>query len=611
MSENRIPERDLPQTSPAPTARLRAVQNGQSVLVPLPEVTNAAALVQESIDSITAAGAAGMAQAINETQAEASTVLAGIGYLPPVAYASGINVNNTRITVSHDGEVYAPVADAVPFTTGEIFDPAQWRVIQGVTAADLSASTGADMVGFMQAGSGAELRATRRKLQESVSVLDFIPEVEHAAIRARTTTYDCHAAIMAAIESVSSGSGSYISGPAIYFPNGLYPCGNTIELKRSVRLHGDGSGLPWANTAVIKFPAGVDGIVINRFNTLEGGVEGTPTTAADASIIDGICFQGGGKASGGSHCGVWLRARAHLRNIRVTGFSGNGIQVVATAGAGGGAEGNANNFIIEVGRAENCGGHGLYVDGADVNAGVVTAFDASSNEGWGVYDSSFLGNTYIGCHVDSNALGSYKSDDPNAANIFIGCYSEGGWPPSEIAAPAQVIGGLHGAGFAAGSAQGFYVGDGRFNKWSGGVSFRLDIQGDLANGDILRFGRSDVASGEGWRLKWFSGGDIGLSLFNAYTPLYLTGPDTSFNGGTATAKGAAMLARDLYIGDGGNFNTRRLWLFQTAPTSGEWARGDVIFNTHPSAGGHSGWRCTVGGTAGSTAVFKQFGTIES
>ena len=55
--------------------------------------------------------------------------------------------------------------------------------------------------GFIQAGTGAEQRTVESKLQDVVSVLDFIPESEHAAIKAGTSTYDSTAAIQAAFDS--------------------------------------------------------------------------------------------------------------------------------------------------------------------------------------------------------------------------------------------------------------------------------------------------------------------------------------------------------------------------------------------------------------------------
>jgi hypothetical protein len=44
-----------------------------------------------------------------------------------------------------------------------------------------------------------------------------------------------------------------------------------------------------------------------------------------------------------------------------------------------------------------------------------------------------------------------------------------------------------------------------------------------------------------------------------------------------------------------------------APTTGTWARGDVMWNTAPAAAGYAGWICTA---AGSPGIWKGFGTIE-
>ena len=45
-----------------------------------------------------------------------------------------------------------------------------------------------------------------------------------------------------------------------------------------------------------------------------------------------------------------------------------------------------------------------------------------------------------------------------------------------------------------------------------------------------------------------------------------------------------------------------------APTSGTWARGDVVLNNAPSASGKVGWVCTTGGSPG---TWKAFGVIDS
>lgn len=114
-------------------------------------------------------------------------------------------------------------------------------MIQGVTAADLASAGGAELVGFKQAGEGAVERSVLRKLRESVSVLDFIPESEHAAIRAYTSAYDCTAGIQAAINYAMYGGGRC----KVRIPSGKYRTTDTIHLGygtgfKSVVVEGDG-----------------------------------------------------------------------------------------------------------------------------------------------------------------------------------------------------------------------------------------------------------------------------------------------------------------------------------------------------------------------------------
>lgn len=46
----------------------------------------------------------------------------------------------------------------------------------------------------------------------------------------------------------------------------------------------------------------------------------------------------------------------------------------------------------------------------------------------------------------------------------------------------------------------------------------------------------------------------------------------------------------------------------TAPATGTWSRGDIAWNSTPSAGGSAGWICTVAGTPG---TWVQFGPIQN
>ena len=348
-----------------------------------------------------------------------------------------------------------------------------------------------------QNGSGAVTRSLSDKLSNYVNVKDFGAKGDGVT--------DDYAAIMAAINSVTYGTGYYISGPAVYFPPGVYYCSQTIQLKRSVRLFGDGSGMQTTSTASIRWPASTTGIIVHNYKTINSTVEGTPTTAGDGSIIEGLILTGGGGAN--TAHGIWLRARAEISKCYIIGFGGNGIQVIASSGGGGSIEGNANCFHLRDNVTILNGLHGLYVKGSDANAGYCIGLDSSYNNGCGVFDASFLGNTYVGCHsavngyrgagvtysgnqymcIDStlasttypgtnNAVWyfmqagtisaqypdfsygapyldgcSYKSDNANARNILFGCYSESGQGPANLRSPAQIIGGLHGAGVAGSS----------------------------------------------------------------------------------------------------------------------------------------------------------------
>lgn len=76
------------------------------------------------------------------------------------------------------------------------------RLAAGPSFGQLAADAGAELVGFLQAGDGAVPRTMRGKAAECISLLDFIPRNEHAAIIAGTSTYDCTTDIAAWIAAI-------------------------------------------------------------------------------------------------------------------------------------------------------------------------------------------------------------------------------------------------------------------------------------------------------------------------------------------------------------------------------------------------------------------------
>lgn len=450
-----------------------------------------------------------------------------------------------------------------------------------------------------------------------VSLLNFIPKAEHAAIYAGTSTYDCLPALALAIASVTANTTLYNEGgPRIYCAPGSYFFNGTIELKKTVIIEGDAVGMAGGYAARFLFPANSHGIIIHRYNTIGDGVQDPAQKGADGSIIR--CIELRGNATGATGHGIWMRARATLQNLTVTGFKQNGVNIVAGAGIGGADEGNANCWRADTITTVGNGGHGFFTDGADANAGLATNIDSRANGGWGIYDSSFLGNTYVGCHVDANAAGSYQSDNANAKNCLIGCYSEGGHPASRIMAPAMVVGGAHGAGFTA-DTSGFVL-DSLFSS-ALLTAFSVKAKTGSSNDFTVNFGQqvddacnlTAVGDGAGGfaPLTWDNTAGCWVTRHRRVgnrTPVHYTTDLNTLSCGRSAPLGGGQVVFGQGIWLGSSTATANYHGSGTAaPAAGEWARGDTIHNTAPSAGGFAGWICTTAGTPG---TWKGYGAIE-
>lgn len=492
------------------------------------------------------------------------------------------------------------------------------------TAADASADAAAAseagaaaivLGDFTQRGTGAEARTFLEKARDFVSILDFIPVAEHAAIRAGTSTYDCYASIMEAVNSHDFNNGNpatlYKSGAKIYFPHGRYLCNTTIDLKRKVYFLGDHSGFTLEYNSALVFPSGVTGIRVQSYNTTgDAGTEAN-TTSGMGTIIEGLRIEGPGAAVGATAHGIHLRARALIRNCYVRDFKGNGINIVASAPAG-----NCNLWRIEGGACEVNGGDGLFIDGADTNAGYSIGFDASFNGGWGINDSSFLGNLHLAPHTDGNTLGPYKSDDPNANSIFISAYAEGGQPLGSIAGPAMAIGGNVGS-----LGPRFMTTSGGF--WIPGTQYlRMDSQ-DAASGSFFLKGSDstvdclaavdNVPGGAvnmtaPFRMRARAGGYWWEQASAELLAFYDSSTATVANGYAreiSTTFGQIMGIPRGYLDKG----ARARVTVSAAPTTGTRTKGDIYWNESPDSGGGTspfiGWACTSNGAPGTIESFGE------
>lgn len=504
---------------------------------------------------------------------------------------------------------------------------------------------------FLQTGSGAVERTYQNKVREHVSILDFGAVGDGVA--------DCYDAFMKAIAANTYGSGYYISAGTILIPPGTYYVSQTINLKKQVKFIGCGGAKGYSYAPIIKFAAGVHGFIVHRYNTNEAGIETTPTTAADGSIFDGLQITSASNAIGIFH-GIWMRAAAVIRDTYVWNFSGHNIYANAAAGGGGLIEGNANNWFMENVRSAFSGQCGIYIRGADANAGNGIALDVANNTEYGIADYSFLGNTYSGCHSAENGTsttkrawvnyggriylcidstlgstttpgtngavwydyaatagadqwvsgntyvqgGAYAGIGASARNMFINCYSEGGQPPSYFSGSSQqIFSGLHAAGVAGGSI--FRGTIGGFSAASfTSTSSKVIVETTLSNQDVALAIRTPDSTNPKWSLKLNSTTDLGLKFDYANGPVayQILGPNTTEQMGTSTIKPYYFIPTkfSLPILSGGQ---RRQLTGTSAPASLEWAVGDIIFNTNPASGMYIGWVCTVAGTPGTWNTF--------
>jgi len=201
----------------------------------------------------------------------------------------------------------------------------------------------------------------------------------------------------------SFATGWDVSGPVLLFPEGDYHFNDHLNVKAAVTLRGAGTYADGARTgAHLHFAANSNGIIVQAQDTIDETTEAATFNGKD-SIIENLSLTGNGFGDTAGH-GIWLRTRALIRNCSVIQFGLDGIHIVANVGSGGATEGNANTWRVEHCLVKRNGRHGLYVDDADANAGYAIGLNASLNARWGIFDSGFLGNTYLACHTQQNGV---------------------------------------------------------------------------------------------------------------------------------------------------------------------------------------------------------------
>lgn len=87
-----------------------------------------------------------------------------------------------------------------------------------MSAAELAAGTGASLVGYTPAGTGAVATTVQEALRRTVSVFDFLPATQIAYIKANNTASQDAAVVTAAIHEAMA----FVPDGTVLFPNGTY-----------------------------------------------------------------------------------------------------------------------------------------------------------------------------------------------------------------------------------------------------------------------------------------------------------------------------------------------------------------------------------------------------
>lgn len=339
-------------------------------------------------------------------------------------------------------------------------------------------------------------------------------------------------------------------------------------------------------------------------------------------------------SSGGTNAtdteGILMESPGYLWLVRVDNFPGYGIRV--DAGASRTPSTNANHWEMHSCRCLSNGKSGLYVNGPDGNAGTVISLDSTSNTEWGVFDESFLGNTYIACHTNSNVTGSYKVSGGNNKSILLNCYAEGNQNDAQIEYPSMRIGGLmttnetfDGTGIAGNSIDV----SARTFQFANYIDAANKVEFNMGGGtsgfiwEMIAFANGSSGSSRPYRMQYDTGTTY-AELFNVRYNNSSTAVAYSLTSDDTPTFGAGYMyfPRGMLFGTNddqmqllnmeirGSGSSKRYglavtlhgvksfmgWATATPTASGTYAKGDIFWNSAAAVGQPIGWICTTAGT---------------
>lgn len=198
----------------------------------------------------------------------------------------------------------------------------------------------------------------------------------------------------------------------ITFSSRVYRCASALDIFRKVCLQGElGAGFKVITTAqtTYQYPQlyfyNDTGGITFHYPTV-GGTTGTyatdPTADSFRPVIRNLAIIGTNTTGSGAYHGITAHRPFTLENFSISNFPGNGINVYATATSTGSGFGNANSFTIKEGYIYRIGGNGLFFQGADSNAAIIS--HVSLNDCGRKYSGSTTNTTGITIVADNLAV---------------------------------------------------------------------------------------------------------------------------------------------------------------------------------------------------------------
>jgi hypothetical protein len=462
-------------------------------------------------------------------------------------------------------------------------------------------------VSFIQAGTGAVTRTAQAKMRDVVSVLDFGAPTDGVG--------DCYAAFQAAINALPVSGGTIII-PATTLNS--WVISQTLNVRKKVHMIGQIAQGTGEKGTTLVFPANTSGIVFNSYNTsLYDTVAVDPLLpGAYGSILENVAFFGDKAGSSTAGDGVVVRCSMECRGVAVRNFYRYGFRIYADLGAGGSIEGDANQWTLYRCQAILNGDHGVYVNGDDANTGVAIKVFSQSNGGYGIFDNSLIGNTYIGCDTVGNTLGSMSATRASAANTIIGLWEDGAATSQFDGASQTIIGGNGGNPSATSSAFSMWGGIAQRkpyqyinNRGSQQVGAQLGANYNDTTMTVMAYGAATAEGGlSTWKFQFDAAQNVWFLQYAGSTSFQPIAYPNSSGALWTNKKFTGAIFQNGYAvkNAGATYSTAKVRMLGTAPpTTDTYEQGDIFYNSAPSnaAGQPIGWVCVVSGTPGTWRPF--------